>query len=363
MPATSKEKEAPTRHRKIGPYRVLGELGRGGMATVFRGVHETLQREVAIKELLPESIKDKESLSRFRREALALAGFRHENIVTLYDLVEKNDSQFMIMEFVNGPTLATLLREGPVPPDVAAVIGVQMASALDHAHFNRIIHRDIKPANIMIAKSGEVKLMDFGIAKDEGLEALTKEGIAVGTPSYMSPEQVMGGQLDPRTDIFSLGVVLYECLTGLRPFTGNTAGEVFARIRDGKYRPLEKVNPKVPPSLVRIVRRAMRVKLDDRYFDAAELRRDLELYLIRRVRISHAAMLVAFLRHRNKITETEALARLSSNELSIVESFDRLELRRGRRWRWAVAAAAVAGGLYYTQGKWLPLVLQLAHRH
>jgi serine/threonine-protein kinase len=292
------------RVRKIGPYRILGELGRGGMATVYRGVHEPLQREVAIKELTSDSMRDKEAQSSFPREALALANFRHQNIVTLYDLVEKNDALYMIMEYVDGPTLQQLLKDGPLPAEVVAIICARVASALDHAHFSRIIHRDIKPANVMLSKSGEVKLMDFGIAKDEGLEALTKEGIAIGTPSYMSPEQVTGAPLDPRTDMFSLGVVAYECLTGARPFTGNSAGEVFARIRDGKYQPLLKLAPHVPPALEAVIRRCMKVKTDQRYFDAAELRRDLEMWLARNVSISHQALMVAFLRHRNKITET-----------------------------------------------------------
>ncbi len=330
------------------------------MATVYRGVHESLQREVAIKELLPESLKDKEALSRFRREAIALAAFRHQNIVTLYDLIEKNDSLFMIMEFVNGPTLSDLLREGPLPADVTAVLGARLASALDHAHFNRIIHRDLKPSNVMITKAGEVKLMDFGIAKDEGLEALTQEGVAIGTPSYMSPEQVSGSPLDHRTDLFSLGVVLYECLSGQKPFVGQSAGEVFARIRDGKHKPLLKVAPHVPPALDRIIRRAMRTRLSERYFDAANMRRDLELYLGRTVKISHQALLVAFLKHKNRITETEALARLSRRELSFIDTFDRKLGRRSRKLRWVMASAAAAGGtaLYFTQHWWLPLLQQ-----
>src|SRR5256885_14945452 len=124
------------------------------MAIVYRGIHETLQREVAIKELTAESMRDREAQSRFRREALALAAFRHQNIVTLYDLVEKNDTLYMIMEFVDGPTLSDLLKEEPIPPIIAALIGARLASALDHAHFNRIIHRDIKPSNVMITKAG-----------------------------------------------------------------------------------------------------------------------------------------------------------------------------------------------------------------
>ena len=356
-------KESPSKHRKVGACRVLGELGRGGMSQVYRGIHETLQREVAIKELLPDSMRDKEAISRFRREAIALAAFRHQNIVTLYDLIEKNDTLFMIMEYVDGPTLGDLLREGPIPPDVAAVIGARVASALDHAHFSRIIHRDIKPGNIMITKAGEVKLMDFGIAKDHSLESLTQEGVAIGTPSYMSPEQVSGHELDPRTDIFSLGVVLYECLTGQKPFVAATAGEVFARIRDGKYKAVQKVAPHVPAPLARVSRRAMRSRLTDRYFDAAEMRRDLELFLAQEVPISHAALLVAFLKHRNRISDTEAMARLNRKELSFIDTFDRA-LHRGSpgKLKWLLAAAVAAGtALYVTQHHWLPLLNKLTH--
>lgn len=342
--------------RKVGACRLLDELGRGGMAIVYRGVHESLQREVAIKELLPGGEKDKETLSRFRREALALAAFRHQNIVTLYDLVEKNDGLFMIMELVDGPTLSELLREGPIPPEVTAVIGDQLASALDHAHFHRIIHRDLKPSNIMLTRWGEVKLMDFGIAKDEELDALTKKGMAVGTPAYMSPEQVVGAPLDPRTDIYSLGVVLYECLTGEKPFVGTSAGEIFAKVRDGKYKKLSKAAPQVPPALRAAVQRAMRNKPNDRYFEASALRRDLEVYLARSVKVSQSALLLAFLRHRKRLTETEALARLTGRELALVDQFDRVRWPHKGRLRWAVAMLAAGGAaLYWTQAKWLPL--------
>ncbi|CAM3325019.1 serine/threonine-protein kinase [Corallococcus soli] len=356
--------EKAVRHRKIGACRVLGELGRGGMALVYRGLHELLQREVAIKELLPEGQRDKEALSRFRREALALAAFRHQNIVTLYDLVEKNDSLFMVMEYVDGPTLHALIKDGPLPPDVAAVIGARIASALDHAHFRRIIHRDLKPANVMLTKSGEVKLMDFGIAKDVGLEALTQQGMAVGTPSYMSPEQVTGAAIDARTDIFSLGVLLYEALSGTRPFVGKTAGEVFARIRDGKFAPLHKVAPNVPAPLARIVKRALAVKPEARFPDAAAMRRELDLFLAREVRVSHPALLVAFLRFREKLTETEALAHLTQQELGVLDVFAAPKPARRGPGKWRLAALAggtvAAGtGLYLSQAWWMPLLEQL----
>jgi serine/threonine-protein kinase len=363
-PEKEKSDKTPLRHRKVGAYRVLGELGRGGMAVVYRGIHEQIQREAALKELLPEGQKDKETLSRFHREALALAAFRHQNIVTLYDLVEKNDSLFMVMELVDGPTLHELIKDGPLPADVAAVIGVRIASALDHAHFRHIIHRDLKPSNVMLTKAGEVKLMDFGIAKDVDLVALTQQGMAVGTPAYMSPEQVTGATLDPRTDIFSLGVLLYEALTGARPFQGRTAGEIFAKIRDGTYTPLSKVAPHLPKPLANIVKRALEVKPESRFPDAAAMRRELDLFLAREVQVSHPALLVSFLRQRQKLTETEALAHLSQAELSILEagSAERQSRAGLGRFKWvavaAVLALGAATGVYFTQDLWAPVVEQ-----
>lgn len=347
---------------------MLGELGRGGMAQVYRGLHEMLQREVAIKEMLADPVRDKEAVSRFRREALALAAFRHQNIVTLYDLVEKNDVLFMVMEFVDGPTLHELIKEGPLPPEVGAAIGARIAGALEHAHFRRIIHRDLKPANVMLSKSGDVKLMDFGVAKDVGLEALTAQGMAVGTPSYMSPEQVTGSPVDGRTDLFALGVLLYEALTGARPFLGRNTGEVFARIRDGEYTPLSKVAPHIPKPLADIVKRALEVRPDDRFANAAAMRRELELFLAQRVRMSYEAFLVGFLRHRNKLTETEALAHLTQKELDVADIFeDPASKLLSKPWvRWLLAFVAAAGalgtGLALSHSYWMGLVRQLTIR-
>jgi serine/threonine-protein kinase len=309
---------------------------------------------VAIKELTADAAKNKDALSRFRREALALAGFRHQNIVTLYDLVEKGDALYMVMELVDGPTLSDLLKDGPLPPEVAAVVACQVAGALEHAHFLRIIHRDLKPSNVMVTKSGEVKLMDFGIAKDEGLDKLTKTGTAVGTPAYMSPEQCTGGEVDSRSDIYSLGVLLYEGLSGKRAFNGANAGEVFARIAQGKFEKLAKAAPGAPAALRAIVTRAMKPKPNDRYFDMAEMRRALEQWISAHLKMSEHSLLMAFLRHRQKITESEALARLSATEMTILRKFE-APPAPPRRWRWAVLALAIvlaAGAATY--GAWRP---------
>jgi len=356
MSPSAKEKEYVPKHRKVGPYRVQEVLGRGGMAVVYGGLHEQLQREVAIKELLPLARHDPEGMSRFRREALALAAFRHQGIVTLYDLIEKNDALFMILERVDGPTLQELMEEGPLPPEVAAVVGAKVAAALEHAHFNRIIHRDIKPSNVMFTKSGEVKLMDFGIAKDIGLEALTRQGMAIGTPSYMSPEQVAGKKIDHCTDLYSLGTMLYEALAGVKAFTGKSAGEVFAKIRDGRCLPLGKAAPKVPRALRRIVERAMKVRAEQRYPDAASLRRDLERFAASSLTVSDNTVLVAFLRYRQKLTQTEALIHLTSGELTAAQTFVRTRHSHPGRWATAVlfTAAAAFGVWIWLHPLWRP---------
>lgn len=339
--------------RKVGDCRILGELGKGGMATVYRAIHEPLQREVAIKELTADAAKSKESLSRFRREALALAGFRHQNIVTLYDLVEKGDALYMVMELIDGPTLTELIKEGALPAEVAAVVACQIASALEHAHFLRIIHRDLKPANVMVTKSGEVKLMDFGIAKDEQLDKLTRTGTAVGTPAYMSPEQCTGGEVDSRSDVYSLGVLLYEALSGTRAVSGANAGEVFAKIAQGRIPKLKKVAPDSPAALRAIVTRSMKLKPADRYFDMAEMRRALERWIADHLKISEHALLMAFLRHRNKISETEALAKLSMTEMTVARDFESPP-KRPARWRWAMLVLGLGGALAATYGAWWP---------
>jgi serine/threonine-protein kinase len=346
--------------RKVGDCRILGPLGKGGMAQVYRGVHEGLQREVAIKELTPDSAKSAEQLSRFKRESMALAGFRHQNIVTLYDLIEKNDGLYMVMELVDGPTLGDLIKEAALPAEAVAVIGLQLSSALEHAHFHRVVHRDLKPANVMINSWGEVKLMDFGIAQQEDLDRLTRTGMAVGTPAYMSPEQVTGGAVDPRSDIYSLGVMLYEALSGKRPFTGATPAEVFAKVTTGKFEKLQKVVKKAPKGLTKIIERAMASKPSERFADATALRRAFE-DLLTGIDRAPSAVLVAFLRSRQKITETEALARLNKTELTQLSKLSASELAsvRGTRWGRALIAGVLIGTAIASYPEWGPRARQV----
>lgn len=206
----------------VGKYRVVSRLGRGGMGTVYKAVDETLDREVAIKCLNPD-VGDAEVLKRFRAEAVTLARLNHPNIATLFELTEHNGDLLMVMEFVRGETFDVVShRTGPMTVERAAQLCGQVFDALGHAHRAGVVHRDLKPANLMLTESGLVKVMDFGLARMAGTEHLTNDGYMVGTPAYMSPEQVLGWEIDGRADIYAMGVVLFRLLTGQLPFKADS---------------------------------------------------------------------------------------------------------------------------------------------
>ena len=295
-----------TRTRVIGTTRLLEPLGKGGMAEVYSAIQEPLQRQVAVKIMLPELGKNREAVTRFRREALALASLSHENIVGIHDLVEKNGQLFMVMEYVEGVDVADLLKGGgPLPVDVALLVGAGVAGALEHAHFRKVIHRDVKPANVMISRFGEVKLTDFGIAKDMTIDDLTKTGLVVGTPAYLAPEQVTGKKPDSRTDLYALGILLFEALTGEKPFKAENHGQLFAMISDGKRRKVRRLRPEVPRAVEKLVDRCLQVKPEKRYQRAVDLRRDLDRLLDRLLLGTPSARLVTFMRDRGHVREDE----------------------------------------------------------
>jgi len=256
-------------------YEISGELGSGGMATVYKALQKSLDRTVAIKELKKDYQEDPVITQRFEREAKLAASFQHENIVHIYDYAGKPDF-CIIMEFVDGVTLAQIIEKGgPLPEDVGVMIALQAANALEYAHTRGMIHRDIKPGNIMVKRNGEVKLMDFGIARTRGLEALTAPGMVMGTPSYMSPEQIQGQALDVRSDIFSLGIVLYQMFTGVKPFLDEETASVTAKILKGKFLSPRSLNSDVPRGLQRIIKKCLRKKPHRRYASMQELARAL----------------------------------------------------------------------------------------
>jgi serine/threonine protein kinase len=256
-------------------YEILEEIGSGGMATVFKAVQKTLDRPVAIKQLKRSFHADSQIVKRFERESRVAASLQHENIVHIYDYW-KRPHYAIVMEYVDGTDLAGIIEKtGALPADVGIMIAIQVCSALEYAHMRGLIHRDIKPSNIMVKRNGEVKLMDFGIAHTRNLEAITMPGTLIGTPAYMSPEQVLGQPLDARSDIFSFGVVLYETLTGVKPFTDEETRAVTAKImKDGFISP-RRVNNAIPCGVQRIIKKCLRKKPQRRYASMMDLEKKL----------------------------------------------------------------------------------------
>jgi len=273
---------------RLAHYRLMGPLGAGGMGEVYLAQDTKLERRVAVKILPPNFAADPDRLHRFEREAKALAALNHPNIVTIYSVEEADGLHFLTIELVEGATLAE-----KIPADGMAIgpffdLAVPLADSLAVAHQSGIIHRDLKPGNVMVSNDGRVKVLDFGLAKlrhDHALaedetelstEQLTSEGRVLGTVAYMSPEQLKGERLDPRTDIFSLGVLLYEMTTGCRPFQGETSAELMSSILRDTPPPVTKIRDELPDHLGRILRRCLEKDLDRRYQTALDLRNELE---------------------------------------------------------------------------------------
>jgi serine/threonine protein kinase len=264
---------------KIGRYEIIGEVGKGAMGVVYRATDPNIGRTVAIKTLRIDihGTENEEILGRFKNEARAAGMMNHANIITIYDAGEQEGMFYIAMEFIEGQTLQGLLKQAhALPVEKATHIVRQVCAGLDYAHARGIIHRDIKPANIMITGDGTVKIMDFGIAKSGGT-GMTSTGQVVGTPNYMSPEQVKGKPLDGRTDLFSVGVVLYEMLTGSRPFDGeNVTSIIYKIVHENPPTPREVVG--LHPGLSAVVMKALAKDPDERFATGAEFGRAVQDY-------------------------------------------------------------------------------------
>ena len=263
-------------------YQLVSHIARGGMAQVYLARDLLLDRPVALKVLFPELSIDRAFVERFRREAKAAANLSHPNIVSIYDWGQGENTYFIVMEYVSGRTLSQMLRDGPLDSPHAARIAADVAAALDFAHRHGVIHRDVKPGNVLINESGQVKVADFGIARAIGAgaaEDLTQTGSVMGTATYFSPEQAQGFGVDPRSDVYSLGVVLYEMLAGRTPFTGDSPVSIAYKHVKETPEPIRALNPAVPAGLEAIVMKALAKQPDDRYQSAEELRGDLVRYM------------------------------------------------------------------------------------
>lgn len=259
-----------------GRYQIVRHLARGGMAEVYLARDLLLDRPVALKVLFPEFATDRSFVERFRREARSAANLNHPNIVSIYDWGEEEGTYFIVMEYVDGLTLRDVIRrQGPLLASRAAEIGADIAAALHFAHVGGVVHRDVKPGNVLITAS-QVKVTDFGIARaGDPAESLTQAGAVMGTATYFSPEQAQGHVVDPRTDVYSLGVVLYEMVAGRPPFTGdNPVSIAYQHVREEPVPPSHH-NPDVPPAFDAIVAKAMAKNRANRYSSAEELRADL----------------------------------------------------------------------------------------
>ncbi|HZI66856.1 MAG TPA: serine/threonine-protein kinase, partial [Thermoanaerobaculia bacterium] len=277
---------------RLGPYEIVSPLGAGGMGEVYLAKDSRLDRTVAVKVLASHLSASPEVRQRFEREAKTISQLSHPHICALHDVGREGETEYLVMEYLEGETLADRLAKGPLPLEQTLRFGVQIADALDRAHRQGIVHRDLKPGNVMLTKSG-VKLLDFGLAKFRaatpgsvfsGLSvlptqadaSLTAQGTILGTFQYMAPEQLEGRDADARSDIFSFGAVLYEMATGKKPFLGKSQASLIAAILDATPPPVSSISPMTPPALDRVVKTCLEKDPDDRFQTAHDARLQLE---------------------------------------------------------------------------------------
>lgn len=317
-----------TSNEHIGNYKILGKLGEGGMAYIYKALQPTLNRTVVLKKLKDPN---REIIARFKQEALLSASFNQENLAAIYDFLYIGKSYYLIMEYIDGEDLRTIIDNmAPLPATVSALITLGIARGLEYTHLRNIIHRDIKPSNILVSYSGDVKLIDFGVAKDDVSAPLTLTGMIVGTPAYMSPEQANGEALSACSDLFSLGILLYEMVTGVKPFYGANSTEILAKILQHKYIPPERINPEIPIPIRRIIKKALARDINQRYQSAGAFINDLEKFLPWQTRSHKKEVLSRF------------MEKVKNNASASTDEHVRLQQLMGLRfWPWRLLKSAV----------------------
>ncbi len=281
--------------KKIGKYEIERQIGKGSAATIYLAKQDLLGRRLIVKELLPQYASNEKIITRFQREAKGVSRLTHDTIVHVYDYWARGQSYYIAMEYVSGKNLRDILAADHfLPVHIAAMIVYHICRGLGYAHENGIVHRDLKPPNIMISEIGQVKILDFGIAHFTHDDNITSLGAVIGTYNYMSPEQALGKKVTPASDIFSLGVLFYELLTGFKPFIKDNKGEVLEKIIHKGFRPPRKLNPAIPKSFERIIKKCLRKKERRRFQSTRVIQKRLENYL-RNYSLDHQAVLKKYL--------------------------------------------------------------------
>jgi serine/threonine protein kinase len=366
--------------QQIENYRIVRQLGSGGMGEVYLADDTRLNRQIALKLLPPKFTINPDRVRRFEREARAASALNHPNIVTIFEIGESDSAHFIVTEFVDGKTLRQLINEKPFTLSMALNVVIQVADALTGAHAAGIIHRDIKPENIMVRADGYVKILDFGLAKltelqttDSNLETPTllqsNPGLVMGTVQYMSPEQARGKRVDVRTDIWSLGVVLYELLSGRVPFSGETPSHVMVSLMEDELPPLTG-NANVPPELDRIVIKALRKNQKERHQTASQLALDLknlkrELQLEARLKGLLEAVPSG---ETSTVTDGQAVRAGASvtrtNDIGVAHQTSSAEYRTGKitrsvkAWTIVLAMSLLLGAVAFAGTDWCAVVHQ-----
>jgi serine/threonine protein kinase len=320
----------------LGTYKINQELGRGGFATVYRALQAALNRDVAIKVLHPEFIRDERALRRFKREAVAVARLTHSNIVAVYDYGEQDGHAYLVMEYVSGSTLKSRLGGKPLPQaDTLAVVRA-VGSALDYAHSKGLVHRDVKPGNILYTEDNRIVLSDFGIVRLADDDSSLTRGV-IGTPQYMSPEQALGHEVDGRSDLYSLGIVLFEMLAGRVPYKGESAVATLSMHATLPVPSTRTYNERVPDVVDRVVQRALAKSPDERYQTGAELTTALANAINNLERIAGSTILAPSLIHE----PTTPQGSIDVQPHDLEEMYRQLlDLTRARDWRAVVTLAA-----------------------
>ncbi len=342
-----------------GRYEILERIGGGGMALVYKGHDILLNRKVAVKVLRQQYVHDEEFIRRFRREAQAAASLSHPNVVSIYDVGQEDEIHYIVMEYVEGKTLNdVIIEKAPMQVEDAIRIASQICDALDHAHHNQIIHRDIKPHNILMGKNGRVKVTDFGIARAADSSQLTQTGSVVGSVHYFSPEHAKGTSTGAKSDIYSLGIVLYQMLTAKLPFSGESPISVALKHLQENVEDPRKVNPLIPQSVENMILKSMRKNQDERYQSAKEMLKDLETCLLPERRNEPK---IIFAGDEDDDEKTRVLPAIkgdmykrSDRSSGSSESGDGETSKRKKRWIkptiWGIVILLLLLGLWYAVG-------------